>query len=91
MRAVRRVQAEGGRDQEPETKDAGGRGPAASGREEAEGKVVEGEKMSEAKNYGFHTAQHLGTRESTLKERSVEQCLNCKRPECDGCPKNKEE
>lgn len=47
--------------------------------------------MSEAKNYGFHTAQHLGTRESTLKERSVEQCLNCKRPECDGCPKNKEE
>ena len=44
--------------------------------------------MSEAKNYGFHTAQHLGTRESTLKERSIEQCLNCQKKVCNGCPKD---
>ena len=44
--------------------------------------------MSEAKNYGFHTNQHLGTRESTLKERSIEQCLNCKKNVCNGCPKD---
>lgn len=37
-----------------------------------------------------HGGIAIGVRESTLKERKVQQCLNCKRPECNGCPKTDE-
>ena len=28
----------------------------------------------------------MGTKAAFLKERSVEQCLNCPKPKCNGCP-----
>ena len=37
-----------------------------------------------------HGGLAIGVRVSSLKERKVQQCLTCKRPECNGCPKTEE-
>lgn len=47
-------------------------------------------KLNNGRSYG-HGGIAIGVRASNLKERKIKQCLNCKKPECDGCPKNKEE
>ena len=47
-------------------------------------------KLNNQRSYG-HGGLAIGVRVTTMKERSIEQCLRCKKPECDGCPKNKEE
>lgn len=40
---------------------------------------------------GHHKRLALGVKAAFLKERRIEQCLNCKKPECNGCPKDEEE
>lgn len=44
-------------------------------------------KLENQSSYG-HGGIAIGVRASNLKERKVYQCLNCKRPKCNGCPKS---
>lgn len=44
-------------------------------------------KFENQRSYG-HGGIAIGVRASNLKERKVYQCLNCKRPKCNGCPKD---
>ena len=48
--------------------------------------------MEEVKQKKEGVWQHggiaIGVRVSNLKERKIKQCLTCKRPECNGCPKS---
>ena len=46
-------------------------------------------KLENQRSYG-HGGIAIGVRASNLKERKVYQCLNCKRPKCNGCPKTDE-
>ena len=49
-----------------------------------------GVKLKNQRSYG-HGGIAIGVRDSMLKERKIKQCLNCKKPECDGCPKEEVE
>lgn len=44
-------------------------------------------KVRQSKHAGFHTSKDIGTHVAGYQTRSIEQCLNCKKKVCYGCPK----